>query len=66
MSTLRPIRSQSKKNIFTHITFSDFLRIQNEIIPSNSELENRKEYDKKLKRVSSMKTINWPDNLNMR
>ena len=60
---LKSMRSQSKKNIFTHINFPDFLRIKNQIIPSNSELENRIEYDRKLKRISSMKSMNWPDSI---
>jgi hypothetical protein len=39
----------------TYITLSDFMRIQNEINPVNSEYENRKALNNKLKQLSQTK-----------
>ena len=50
----------------TYITLSDFMRIQNEINPLNSEYENRKAYNNKLRMLSQTKSKNWPDSLEMR
>ena len=50
----------------TYITLSDFMRIQNEINPVNSEYENRKAYNNKLKMLSQTKSKNWPDSIEMR
>ena len=50
----------------TYITLSDFMRIQNEINPLNSEYENRKAYNNKLRMLSQSKSKNWPDSLEMR
>ena len=48
------------------ITLTDFMRIQNEIIPSNAEYENRKEKDRTLKQLSQTKATNWPDSIEMK
>ena len=48
------------------ITLSDFMRIQNEIIPSNSEIESRRERDRTLKQMSQTKASNWPDSIEMK
>ena len=50
----------------TYITLSDFMRIQNEINPLNSEYENRKAQNNKLKLLSQTKSKNWPDSIEMR
>ena len=50
----------------TYITLSDFMRIQNEINPVNSEYENRKAQNNKLKLLSQTKSKNWPDSIEMR
>jgi hypothetical protein len=50
----------------TTITYSDFLRIKNEIVPSNEELERRKAYDERLKEISKNRAKNWPDSLEMK
>ena len=50
----------------TYITLSDFMRIQNEINPVNSEYENRKSLNLKLKMLSQTKSKNWPDSIEMR
>ena len=50
----------------TYITLSDFMRIQNEINPVNSEYENRKAHNNKLKMLSQTKSKNWPDSIEMR
>ena len=39
----------------TYITLSDFMRIQNEINPINAEYENRKAYEKKIKKIKFSK-----------
>ena len=49
-----------------YITLSDFMRIQNEINPINAEYENRKAYEKKLKKLSIAKSKNWKDSLEMK
>ena len=48
------------------ITLSDFMRIQNEIIPSNGEIESRRERDRTLKQLSQTKASNWPDSIEMK
>ena len=48
-----------KYNRPTYITLTDFMRIQNEINPINAEYENRKAYEKKLKKLSIAKAKNW-------
>ena len=50
----------------TYIKLSDFMRIQNEINPVNSEFENRKAYNSKLRMLSQTKSKNWPDSLEMK
>ena len=50
----------------SYITLSDFMRIQNEINPVNSEYENRKALNAKLKMLSQTKSKNWPDSIEMR
>ena len=50
----------------SYITLSDFMRIQNEINPVNSEYENRKSHNIKLKMLSQTKSKNWPDSIEMR
>ena len=50
----------------SYITLSDFMRIQNEINPVNSEYENRKAHNMKLKMLSQTKSKNWPDSIEMR
>jgi hypothetical protein len=50
----------------TYITLSDFMRIQNEINPVNSEYENRKALNNKLKQLSQTKSKNWMDSIEMR
>ena len=42
------------------------MRIQNEINPINAEYENRKAYEKKLKKLSIAKSKNWKDSLEMK
>ena len=58
------------KNLYNkppvYITLSDFMRIQNEINPVNSEYENLKTYSNKLRMLSQTKSKNWPDSLEMR
>jgi hypothetical protein len=49
-----------------YITLTDFMRIQNEINPINAEYENRKAYEKKLKKLSIAKSKNWKDSLEMK
>jgi len=50
----------------TTITYSDFLRIKNEIVPSNEEAERRKAYDERLKELSKNRAKKWPDSLEMK
>ena len=59
-----PCRSRIKPP--SYITLSDFMRIQNEINPVNSEYENRKAHNAKLKMLSQTKSKNWPDSIEMR
>ena len=59
-----PYRSKIKRP--SYITLSDFMRIQNEINPVNSEYENRKAHNEKLKMLSQTKSKNWPDSIEMR
>ena len=54
------------KKLPTYITLSDFMSIQNEINPINSELDNRKAYHSKLRMLSQNKSKNWPDSLEMK
>ena len=49
-----------------YITLTDFMRIQNEINPINAEYENRKAYERKLKKLSIAKSKNWKDSLEMK
>ena len=68
-NTQRNSHSKSKnfsRKLPAYITLSDFMRIQNEINPVNSELENRKEYNNKLRMLSQTKSKNWPDSLEMK
>ena len=65
ITALRPkMRNQRVKP--STITLTDFMRIQNEIIPSNAEYENRKEKDIALKQLSQTKASNWPDSIEMK
>ena len=70
IATSRRGKSQrSPKHMYnrpTYITLSDFMRIQNEINPVNSEYENRKAHNMKLKMLSQTKSKNWPDSIEMR
>ena len=43
------------------INLSDFMRIQNEIIPSKNAIVERKNYDEKLKNASRAHILNFPD-----
>jgi hypothetical protein len=43
------------------INLSDFMRIQNEIIPSKNAIVERKNYDEKLKTASRGHILNFPD-----
>ena len=68
-NTQKNSHSKSKnflKKLPVYITLSDFMRIQNEINPVNSELDNRKEHNNKLRMLSQTKSKNWPDSLEMR
>ena len=61
--------SKYKSNIpkrASYITLTDFMRIQNEIVPSNIEYESRKERDNQLKQISQTKASNWPDSIEMK
>ena len=60
----KPIHARIKPP--SYITLSDFMRIQNEINPVNSEYENRKSHNLKLKMLSQTKSKNWPDSIEMR
>ena len=60
----KPIRPRIRPP--SYITLSDFMRIQNEINPVNSEYENRKALNAKLKMLSQTKSKNWPDSIEMR
>ena len=62
----KPNSILKSKKIPTYITLSDFMRIQNEINPVNSEYENRKAHNMKLKMLSQTKSKNWPDSIEMR
>ena len=42
------------------------MRIQNEINPLNSEYNNRKAYNSKLRMLSQTKSKNWPDSFEMK
>ena len=65
ITAVRPkMRNQRVKP--STITLTDFMRIQNEIIPSNAEYENRKEKDRTLKQLSQTKASNWPDSIEMK
>ena len=57
---------RSHRNYPISMTLTDFLRIQNQIVPKNTDYENRKAYDLKLKTISATKTKNWPDNLELK
>lgn len=50
----------------SNITMTDFMRIQNTIIPSNAEYEDRRERERSLKTLSSTKAFNWPDSIEMK
>ena len=66
-STQSRIKSKNSFNkLPAYITLTDFMRIQNEINPINSELENRRAYNNKLKMLSQIKSKNWPDSLEMK
>lgn len=50
------------------ISLTDFMRIQNTIVPYNQEKidsTNRKEYDDKLKNTSKARMREWPDSIEM-
>ena len=67
-STNRRLHSIGNRNYKrpTYITLTDFMRIQNEINPINAEYENRKAYERKLKKLSVAKAKNWKDSLEMK
>ena len=66
-STQSRIKSKNSFNkLPAYITLTDFMRIQNEINPINSEFENRRAYNNKLKMLSQIKSKNWPDSLEMK
>ena len=54
------------KRLPTYLTLTDFMRIQNEINPLNSEYNNRKAYNSKLRMLSQTKSKNWPDSFEMK
>ena len=58
--------SKTQRNYPVSMTLTDFIRIQNQIVPSNTEYENRKALDLKLKTVSATKTKKWPDSLELK
>lgn len=62
---MEAVSSQRNKNP-SAITMTDFMRIQNTIIPSNAEYEDRRERDRSLKTLSNTKAINWPDSIEMK
>ena len=62
----KPNSILNSKKIPTYITLSDFMRIQNEINPVNSEFENRKAYNSRLKGLSQTKSKYWPDSIEMK
>jgi hypothetical protein len=64
MITAPKTKTHRKKPMY--MTLTDFMRIQNEIIPSNAEYENRKALDIRLKTLSATKAKNWPDSLEMK
>ena len=64
MITATKTKTHRKKPMY--MTLTDFMRIQNEIIPSNAEYENRKALDIRLKTLSATKAKNWPDSLEMK
>ncbi|MFO0515417.1 MAG: hypothetical protein ACK5YA_01055 [bacterium] len=50
------------------ISLTDFMRIQNTIVPSNQEkldYNNRQDYDEKLKNISKARMREWPDSIEM-
>ena len=46
-----------------HIALSDFIRIQNSICPINTEIEERRAYEERLRILSKNKSKNWNDSL---
>ena len=46
-----------------HIALSDFIRIQNSICPINTEIEERRAYEERLRMLSKNKSKNWNDSL---
>ena len=67
-SKAQTFRGGKKDKDVSTITLSDFLRIQNTIVPSNQEKieqENRKAYDENLKKKSHARMREWPDSIEM-
>ena len=46
-----------------HIALSDFIRIQNSIAPTNTEIEERQAYEERLRILSKNKSRNWNDSI---
>ncbi len=57
---------KTQRNYPISMTLTDFIRIQNQIVPSTTEYEKRKALDLKLKTISESKTKKWPDSLEMK
>lgn len=61
------IRRKNDPNTAT-ISLSDFMRIQNTIVPSNFdkiENDNRRAYDERIKKQSQARMRQWPDSIEM-
>lgn len=71
LSKPKSSRTNFKKKNDPHtavISLTDFMRIQNTIVPSNQEkinCNNRKDYDDKLKNTSKARMREWPDSIEM-
>ena len=57
---------KTQRNYPISMIFTEFIRIQNQIVPTTTEYENRKAIDLKLKTISATKTKKWPDSLEMK
>ena len=55
------MKTSSRRPRTATINLSDFMRIQNEIIPSKNAAVERKNYDEKLKTASRAHILNFPD-----
>lgn len=67
-NTSRTTKKAPKDRQTATITLSDFMRIQNQIVPSNfekNEIDSRKAYDEKLKLQSHARMRQWPDSIEL-